>query len=73
VYNTTDGDCCPVELMVLAVRKSRCALDNLVVVDDLPEDQRRARLAHHSTDDRYVLVADHCRRRQTDDARSIWT
>ena len=58
--------------MVLSVSKSRRTLDHLVViVDNLPEDERRARFADHSTRDRYVPVTDHRRRRQADDARSV--
>ena len=55
---------------MLAVAQSRRVVD-CVVVDDLPEDEGRSWLAHHTTDDRNVLVADHRRRLQTDDTRSI--
>ena len=56
----TDGDCCGVELVVLAVRQSDGGGGEVgrVVSADLPEDARCTRLAAHLTDDGDVLVTD---------------
>jgi len=60
--HSTDGNCCPVELIVFAVAEPRRAAGR-VGVDYLPEDECRSRFAHQSTHEHHVLVAHRRRRR----------